>query len=80
MSSRTTSSTATGTMQHGTMQQGSMQQGAMQIPHEKIAMRAYDKWCKRGCPQGTHMQDWFEAENELRTEMSRMGQTAATRR
>ena len=62
------------------MPQGSMQQGTMhQIPHEKIAMRAYDKWCKRGCPQGTHMQDWFEAENELRNEMSRMPQSAARR-
>lgn len=68
-------------MQHGSMPQGAMTQGGMhQIPHDKIAMRAYDKWCKRGCPQGTHMQDWFEAENELRTEMTRTGQTAAARR
>src|SRR6516225_3359137 len=27
------------------------------VPHEKIAMRAYEKWCKRGCPDGTHLQD-----------------------
>jgi hypothetical protein len=41
------------------------------IPHEKIAMRAYEKWIKRGRPQGTQMQDWLEAEMELKAEMSR---------
>jgi hypothetical protein len=41
------------------------------VPHEKIAMRAYEKWIKRGRPQGTEMQDWLEAEMELKTEMSR---------
>ena len=41
------------------------------IPHEKIAMRAYEKWLKRGRPLGTEMQDWLEAENELKTEQSR---------
>jgi hypothetical protein len=46
---------------------------SMKVPHEKIAMRAFDKWCKRGKPQGTDKQDWLEAEAELRTEMSRTG-------
>ncbi len=41
------------------------------IPQEKIAMRAYEKWIKRGRPQGTELQDWLEAENELKAEMSR---------
>jgi hypothetical protein len=41
------------------------------IPHEKIAMRAYEKWLKRGRPLGTEMQDWLEAEMELKSEMSR---------
>ena len=41
------------------------------VPHDKIAMRAYEKWCKRGCPHGTDAQDWYEAEQELRTEMMR---------
>jgi hypothetical protein len=41
----------------------------MKVPHEKIAMRAYEKWCKRGCPPGTDVQDWLEAEAELRMEM-----------
>lgn len=51
------------------------------IPHDKIAMRAYEKWVKRGRPPGTDMQDWIEAEAELRAEMSRGGHTSAhTRR
>ncbi len=45
----------------------------VKIPHEKIAMRAYEKWCKRGRPQGTDKQDWIEAEAELRAEMMRSG-------
>jgi hypothetical protein len=43
----------------------------MKIPHDKIAMRAYEKWVKRGRPQGTDLQDWVEAENELKAEMIR---------
>ena len=35
------------------------------VPHEKIAMRAYEKWCQRGCRHGTDLQDWYEAEREL---------------
>ena len=50
----------------------------VQIPHEKIAMRAYEKWCKRGRPHGTHQQDWTEAEAELRNEMNRSGPTGST--
>jgi len=49
-----------------------------QIPHEKIAMRAYEKWLKRGCPQGCGQQDWLEAECELREERKR-GTTPARR-
>jgi hypothetical protein len=52
---------------------------AMHIPHEKIAMRAYDKWCKRGCPMGTDKLDWSEAEAELRTEMMRTSGQAPRR-
>jgi hypothetical protein len=40
-----------------------------QVPREKIAMRAYEKWMKRGCTHGHDQQDWMEAEAELRTEM-----------
>jgi hypothetical protein len=49
----------------------------VKIPHEKIAMRAYEKWCKRGRPQGSDVQDWMEAEAELRSEVAR---STATRR
>jgi hypothetical protein len=41
------------------------------IPQEKIAQRAYEKWIKRGRPQGTEVQDWLEAENELKAELTR---------
>ena len=45
----------------------------LKIPHDKVAMRAYEKWIKRGRPMGTPEQDWNEAEAELRAEFSRMG-------
>ncbi|MCS6976202.1 MAG: DUF2934 domain-containing protein [Gemmatales bacterium] len=38
--------------------------------HEQIAKRAYEKWVKRGRPEGTHLQDWYEAEAELKREMA----------
>jgi hypothetical protein len=41
------------------------------VPREKIAMRAYEKWQKRGCSHGNDLQDWVEAENELRQELAR---------
>jgi hypothetical protein len=43
------------------------------VPHEKIAMLAYEKWCKRGRPHGTTMQDWLEAERELKTDGMKSG-------
>jgi hypothetical protein len=48
----------------------------VKVPHEKIAMRAYEKWVKRGRPQGTDVQDWMEAEAELKAELARTGQTS----
>ena len=37
-------------------------------PREKIAMRAYEKWCQRGRPcDGSDRQDWLAAEQELRS-------------
>jgi hypothetical protein len=53
--------------------------GTHMVPPDKIAMRAYEKWCKRGCPQGTEKQDWFEAEQELRAEYAK-GMPTQTRR
>jgi len=36
------------------------------ITEEEIAGRAYELWMERGCPEGTEVQDWFQAENELK--------------
>ena len=46
-----------------TTQQSYQQQ--QPVSHDRIAMCAYEKWMKRGCPQGTSFQDWVEAEAEL---------------
>ncbi len=52
----------------------------VRVPHEKIAQRAYEKWCKRGCQHGHDRQDWLEAEAELRSEMARAQGSAPPRR
>ena len=43
----------------------------VKVPHDKIAMRAYEKWCKAGKPHGRHVQDWLDAERELAAEFSK---------
>jgi hypothetical protein len=50
------------------------------VPHDRIATRAYEKWCKRGRPNGTDKQDWLEAEAELRNEFNRTGNVPTTPR
>jgi hypothetical protein len=52
----------------------------MKVPQDKIAQRAYEKWCKRGCQHGSDKQDWLEAEAELRAEMARTGGMPQQRR
>jgi hypothetical protein len=48
------------------------------VSHEKIAQRAYERWMKRGCPHGSDMLDWVEAEKELKAEFTRgSGSTAS---
>jgi hypothetical protein len=37
---------------------------------EMIAQRAYQKWLERGCPRDTEVQNWLEAEAELKAELS----------
>ena len=37
--------------------------------NEAIARRAYLKWKARGCPSDTHLQDWLEAEAELKADV-----------
>lgn len=58
----------------------STQQPQTQIPHDKIARRAYEKWCQRGQPPGTEQQDWYEAEAELRAEQGRQSGSTQQRR
>ena len=75
MANRTTTAPSpTGALptgQAGTQAQaGSNSQGSP-IPQDKIAMRAYERWCERGCPHGTDQDDWYQAEAELRREMGR---------
>jgi hypothetical protein len=41
--------------------------------HELIARRAYEKWLARGCPSGTTLEDWLEAEAEVDTELGVRG-------
>jgi len=42
-----------------------------EIPREAIAMAAYYRWLKRGCPDGQDQEDWFAAERELRQQTAR---------
>jgi len=49
------------------------------IAHEKIAQRAFEKWCQRGRQHGTHVQDWLDAERELRAEHLRSSWTPTWR-
>jgi hypothetical protein len=52
----------------------------VRLPHDKVAMRAYEKWVKQGQPPGRDVQNWLEAEAELRAEYSRNPGTSTTRR
>lgn len=38
---------------------------------EQIAQRAHEIWIRHGCPFGEDKENWFEAEAELKREMSR---------
>jgi hypothetical protein len=51
---------------------------AKTVPPDKIAMRAYEKWVKRGYKHGRDQQDWLEAEAELRAEFGMSTGSAAT--
>jgi monoterpene epsilon-lactone hydrolase len=41
--------------------------------HEEIALRAYQLWEERGKPQGSHVEDWYLAEAELRHQSDASG-------
>ena len=36
-----------------------------EIPEDKIAALAYEKWVERGCEHGQDLRDWLDAETEL---------------
>jgi hypothetical protein len=40
------------------------------IPHDKIEARAYEIWVRKGKPPGLDLQNWAEAEAELRAEFA----------
>jgi Protein of unknown function (DUF2934) len=37
---------------------------------EEVAIRAYRRWEERGCPIGSPEEDWFRAEEEIRSEQA----------
>jgi hypothetical protein len=43
---------------------------SVHIPHDKIEARAYEIWVRKGKPQGQDLQNWTEAEAELRAEFA----------
>ena len=59
--------------QMGQQQMGQQGNSQTQLPREKVAMRAYQKWMERGCRHGHDQQDWMDAEAELRSEMMKGG-------
>jgi Protein of unknown function (DUF2934) len=46
------------------------------LPHEETALRAYRLWQERGSPIGSPEDDWFRAEQEIRSEEAPPAETA----
>jgi len=44
--------------------------------HEQIAAVAYDLWVERGCPHGSHEEDWNHAEEQLREDQKALTKSA----
>ncbi|HXJ94382.1 MAG TPA: DUF2934 domain-containing protein [Terriglobia bacterium] len=44
--------------------------------HKEIALRAYGLWEQRGSPLGPPEEDWFRAEQEIRSERASLPETA----
>lgn len=36
------------------------------VSHDAIALRAFHLYCERGCQDGRDLDDWLQAERELR--------------
>ena len=43
----------------------SMDPGEKRFSDSDVASRAYERWQRRGQPDGSAEEDWFEAEREL---------------
>ncbi len=41
------------------------------VDEASVATRAYELWQERGRPIGSDQEDWFKAENELKTRTTR---------
>ena len=47
-----------------------LMQRAQNSPPEEKALRAHRFWEERGCPIGSPEEDWFRAEEEIRSEQA----------
>jgi hypothetical protein len=48
-------------------------------PGGTIAMRAYQLWLERGCPEGSPDEDWFRAEQELTNRKKSVARAGSSR-
>ncbi|WP_080508042.1 DUF2934 domain-containing protein [Bryobacter aggregatus] len=46
--------------------------GIIPFGHQEIATLAYERWQSRGCPNGTALEDWYAASEQLRAGNSRL--------
>ena len=47
-------------------EQNEVNEGGLFPSVEQITRRAHEIWMRKGCPEGSAEQDWFEAEQELK--------------
>ena len=52
--------------------------GDPKVLREKIELRAYFKYCERGCVDGLDVNDWLAAEREVRAERAVVAQEDAS--
>ena len=45
------------------------EQSVVKVDRTQIEIRAYDIYCARGCVDGADLEDWLEAERQLRAEV-----------
>jgi DUF2934 family protein len=54
-----------------TIQAATLETTTPTLPHDLIAMRAYELYLGDGAPQGRDVEHWLRAESELRARASR---------